>query len=402
MAKARFTEEDAALLAELGVEAEAKKAPARTPKEERIIAGFEEIQRFVEEHGRAPLHGEDKDIFERIYAARLDQIRRQAECTDLLMDFDHQGLLSGVVNEQGEAAAGLSDEELLDQLGVSAPVEGDVTELRHVQSRAEKRAAEEIANRAVCEDFDRFKPLFEAVRHDLDTGVRETTRFRKDAGFLKTDIRKGQYFILGGQTAYVAEVGEPFAAPNGEMDARMRVIYSNGTESNLLLRSMQRALYKDGTSRIISDPGAGPLFSENVDEDDASSGTIYVLRSKSDHPTVEEHREVLHKIGVTGGSVEKRIANAVHDATFLLADVEVVAAYELFNIDRTRLEKLIHKFFDAARLEIEIRDRFGNPVVPREWFLVPLFAIDEAVEKIKDGSITDYEYDPSSAKLTRL
>ena len=402
MAKARFTEEDAALLAELGVEAEAKKAPARTPKEERIIAGFEEIQRFVEEHGRAPLHGEDKDIFERIYAARLDQIRRQAECTDLLMDFDHQGLLSGVVDEQGEAAAGLSDEELLDQLGVSAPVEGDVTELRHVQSRAEKRAAEEIANRAVCEDFDRFKPLFEAVRHDLDTGVRETNQFRKDAGFLKTDIRKGQYFILGGQTAYVAEVGEPFAAPNGEMDARMRVIYSNGTESNLLLRSMQRALYKDGTSRIISDPGAGPLFSENVDEDDASSGTIYVLRSKSDHPTVEEHREVLHKIGVTGGSVEKRIANAVHDATFLLADVEVVAAYELFNIDRTRLEKLIHKFFDAARLEIEIRDRFGNPVVPREWFLVPLFAIDEAVEKIKDGSITDYEYDPSSAKLTRL
>ena len=181
----------------------------------------------------------------------------------------------------------------------------------------------------------------------------------------------------------------------------MRVIYSNGTESNLLLRSMQRALYKDETSRIISDPSAGPLFSENVEEDDAASGTIYVLRSKSDHPAVKEHREVLHKIGVTGGSVEKRIANAAHDATFLLADVEIVATYELFNINRTKLENLIHKFFDSARLEIEIKDRFGNPVVPREWFLVPLFAIDEAVEKIKDGSITDYEYDPSSAKLTR-
>ena len=402
MAKARFTEEDAALLAELGVEAEAKKTPARTPKEERIIAGFEEIQQFVEEHGRTPLHGEDKDIFERIYAARLDQIRRQAECTDLLMDFDHQGLLSGASGEQEEAAASLSDVELLDQLGISAPAEGDVTELRHVKSRAEKRAAEEIANRTICEDFEKFKPLFEAVQDDLDTGVRETNQFRKDAGFLKTDIKKGQYFILGGQTAYVAEVGEPFAAPNGQMDARMRVIYSNGTESNLLLRSMQRALYKDETSRIISDPSAGPLFSENVEEDDAASGIIYVLRSKSDHPTVKEHREVLHKIGVTGGSVEKRIANAAHDATFLLADVEIVATYELFNINRTKLENLIHKFFDAARLEIEIKDRFGNPVVPREWFLVPLFAIDEAVEKIKDGSITDYEYDPSSAKLTML
>ncbi|MDE0330701.1 MAG: GIY-YIG nuclease family protein [Nitrospinae bacterium] len=402
MTKARFTEEDAALLAELGVEAEAKKTPARTPKEERIIAGFEEIQRFVDEHGRTPLHGEDKDIFERIYAARLDQIRRQAECMDLLTDFDHQGLLSGASGEQEEAAVNLSDVELLYQLGVSAPVEGDVTELRHVKSRAEKRAAEEIANRTICEDFEKFKPLFEAVRNDLDTGVRETNQFRKDAGFLKADIKKGQYYILGGQTAYVAEVGEPFAAPNGEMDARMRVIYSNATESNLLLRSMQRALYKDETSRIISDPSAGPLFSENVEEDDAASGTIYVLRSKSDHPTVKEHREVLHKIGVTGGSVEKRIANAAHDATFLLAEVEIVATYELFNINRTKLENVIHKFFDSARLEIEIKDRFGNPVVPREWFLVPLFAIDEAVEKIKDGSITDYAYDPSSAKLTML
>jgi len=168
------------------------------------------------------------------------------------------------------------------------------------------------------------------------------------------------------------------------------------------MTSLQRALQKDERGRRVSDSSAGPLFSGNVDEDDAASGIIYVLRSRSDHLTVKEHREVLHKIGVTGGSVEKRIANATHDATFLLADVEIVATYELFNINRTKIEKLIHKFFDAARLEIEIRDRFGNPVVPREWFLVPLFAIDEAVEKIKDGSITDYEYDPSSAKLTML
>ncbi|MCY4239112.1 MAG: GIY-YIG nuclease family protein [Rhodospirillaceae bacterium] len=168
------------------------------------------------------------------------------------------------------------------------------------------------------------------------------------------------------------------------------------------MTSLQRALQKDERGRRVSDSSAGPLFSGNVDEDDAASGIIYVLRSRSDHLTVKEHREVLHKIGVTGGSVEKRIANATHDATFLLADVEIVATYELFNINRTKIEKLIHKFFDAARLEIEIRDRFGNPVVPREWFLIPLFAIDEAVEKIKDGSITDYEYDPSSAKLTML
>jgi len=126
-----------------------------------------------------------------------------------------------------------------------------------------------------------------------------------------------------------------------------------------------------------------------------------VLRSKSENPTVAEHREVLHKIGVTGGDVERRIANARHDATFLLADVEVVATYELFNINRTKLENLLHRFFDSARLEIEIKDRFGHPVVPREWFLVPLFVIDDVVEKLKDGTIAEYRYDAEQAKLKR-
>lgn len=402
MAKSTFTADDDALLAELGVEVEVKKVAARTPREERIIAGFEEIQRFVEQSGRLPSMAEGNDIFERIYATRLEQIRRQQECRDVLVDLDPQGLLDGASIEEEQNTETLSDDELLAELGVDVSAEDDVTNLRHVKSQAEKKAAEEIANRTICEDFDKFKPVFDAVQQELDSGSRETKKFRKDAGFLKTDIRQGQFFILGGQTAYIAEVGDFFAAPNGQTDARMRVIYANGTESDLLLRSMQRALYKDETSRVISDPSAGPLFSGTVEEEDASSGTIYVLRSKSDDPKVKEHRDVLHKIGVTGGSVEKRIANAAHDATFLLADVEIVATYELFNINRTKLENLIHKFFDSARLEIQIKDRFGQPVVPREWFLVPLFAIDEAVEKIKDGTIGEYRYDPALAALVEI
>jgi len=399
MAKSQFTHEDDALLAELGVEVEAKKVAARTPREERIIAGFEEIQRFVEEHGRVPAHGEDKDIFERIYATRLDQIRRQKECYELVSDMDHQGLLGAASPEVESQADSLSDDELLAELGVEVSAENDVRNLRHVKTRAEIRAAEEIANRTKCEDFDIFKPLFDAVQKDIDTGVRNTVKIRKDAGFSKTSITKGQFFILGGQVAYIAEVGDPIKAPNGDTDARLRVIYSNGTESDLLLRSLQRALYKDEASRIITDPSMGPLFSDTQAEDDLASGTIYVLRSKSEHPQVKEHRDVLHKIGVTGGSVEKRIANASKDPTFLMADVEIVATYELYNINRTKLEKLIHRFFERAQLDVQIKDRFGQPVVPREWFLVPLFVIDELVEKIKDGTISDYKYDPKSACL---
>lgn len=108
-----------------------------------------------------------------------------------------------------------------------------------------------------------------------------------------------------------------------------------------------------------------------------------------------------HKIGVTGGKVETRIANAELESSYLLAKVEVVVTYKLLGINRTRMENIFHKLFAPARLNITINDRFGNPVQPEEWFLVPLFVSDEAVSLIKDGSITDYIYDPGAARLVK-
>ena len=383
---------------ELAEFAQPAKPVGRSPREERVIAGFEEIQRFVEQHGRAPQHGEDRDIFERLYAVRLDRLRAQEDCRALLEALDHQQLLSVEVTGVAEPSAEFSLDDLAAELEGAAGDES-ITQLRHVRTSADKRVAEEIAERDKCEDFDRFEPLFAAAQRDLDAGVRTTRPFVRDAGLLKADITEGQFFILGGQMAYVAEVGETFRAPNGETDARLRVVYSNGTESNLLRRSLQRALYKDEAGRRITEPAAGPLFAEDSAGDDQASGTIYVLRSKSDHPLVVANREVLHKIGVTGGDVARRIGAARLDPTFLMADVEIVATYNLFNVNRGRLENLIHRIFDPARLDIEVKDRFGNPVIPREWFLVPLFVIDEAVAKIKDGTITDCIYDPSAARL---
>jgi len=388
-----FTEDDDALLAELGVEVEAKKAKKLTPREERIIAGFEEIQRFVEQQGHHPRHGEDKDIFERLYAVRLDRLRALEECQELLSSLDHQGLLSGASAGPAEPAETMSDDELLAELEVTAAAD-DIGELRHVRSSAEKRAAEEIANRERCEEFSAFKPLFEQVESELKSGQRTTRRFGKNA-----TIELYQWFILDGQTAYVADVGDDFDSPQGKKDARLRVIFSNGTESNLLRLSLVRALYKDETSRRITEPDAGPLFGNTLEEDDLESGTIYVLRSHSKHPFVSEHRELIHKIGVTGGKVESRIANAARDATYLLADVEVVASYKLAGINRIKLEKMLHQIFAAAQIELTINDRFGHPVKPKEWFLVPLHVIDEAVALIINGSITELRYDPEQAAL---
>ncbi len=389
-----FTDEDDALLAELGVEIETKKVAARTPQEERIIAGFDEIQRFVDQNGRIPGHGEDKDIFERLYATRLERLRELGEGRDLLLDMDHQGLLASGKPVKDADLEDIDDDALLAELGIAAEAPS-ISDLKHVRSTSEKKAAEDVAGREKCEDFDTFKPLFEQIQKELDSGIRETRKFE-----LKAEIEPGRFFIVGGQKAYVAEMGDIELTDHGRTDARLRVVFDNGTQSKMLMRSLQRALNADGEAgRRITEPNAGPLFSDETAEGDEASGTIYVLRSRSDHPLVAANRELVHKIGVTSNDVEKRIAGAQLQTTFLMAKVDVVATYDLYNINRSKLETLLHRIFAPAQLDIEIPDRLGRPMKPREWFLVPLFAIEEAVERIKDGTISRYVYDPQSANL---
>lgn len=389
--------DDDELLAELGVEVAPLKASSHTPREERIIAGFEDILRFYEANGRAPLHGEQQDIFERLYAVRLDQIRKLPEAQTLLAALDKHGLLAGASPIAANVEA-MDEDELLAQLGVdAAPAENSITVLKHVRSHAEKKAAEEIAGRKSCEDFDRFKPLFAEVELGLKDGTWITKPFAKDAS-----IELGDFFILGGQITYVAEFLEGSITKDGRDNPRLRVIFNNRTESDLLLRSLSRSLYPDGDTQVgrrLIKVDAGKLFGSTAEPDDIETGTIYVLRSQSDHPFITEHRELIHKIGVTGGDVKTRIAAAKTDATYLLADVEVVATYKLHNLNRTKIENIFHRLFAAVQLDLTIEDRFKNPVRPREWFLVPLHVIDEAVEHLRDGTIANVSYDSKTARL---
>lgn len=376
--------------------APAEQPSGRPPREERVIAGFEEIQRFVEKHGRPPQHGEDRDIFERLYAVRLDRLRALPDCRALLLPLDHQQLLSDAPRV-AEPAAPYNVDHLAAELA-GAEAGEDITVLRHVRTSAHKRAAEEMADRKPCTDFAAFQPLFERVAKDVKTGLRQSQPITAGS----RSIEAGDFFVLDGVIVYVAELGEALKTTAGEVDRRLRLIFANGTESNLLLRSLQRAFYNDPAARRLATPETGQLsFGGELEPDDVESGTIYVLRSNSDHPYVAQHRELIHKIGVTGGKVEARIAGAELDSTYLLAAVEVVATYKLAGINRSRMEGLFHKLFAPARLGITIQDRFGRPVQPEEWFLVPLFVIDEAVARIKDGSITGYLYDPSAAKLVK-
>lgn len=377
---------------ELAAFAAPDKKTGKSARDERIIAGFEEIQRFYDQHGRVPQHGEDRDIFERLYAVRLDRLRTQDDCRAVLLPLDKHGLLAGAAVSNA-AGQDLSEDELAEALEGMSSGE-DIRDLKHVRATAEVKAAEEIANRTRCEDFEKFKPLFKQVQDELKSGERQSFTFEK-----YTEINQGDYFIVDGVIAYVAEVNNPFVNDDGRQDARLRLIYSSGAESNLLMRSLQKALWKDESGRRLVKQDLGPLFRDTLEEGDEQSGTLYVLRSLSTVPFIVEHKSVIHKIGVTGGQIETRIANAALDATFLLADVEIVATYKLAGINRTKIEKLLHRIFARAQLDLAIKDRFGNPVKPREWFMLPLKVIDEAVERIRDGSITRVMYDPETASL---
>lgn len=372
-----------------------KKEAAYTAREERIIAGFEDIERFYEEHGRLPLHGEERDIFERLYAVRLDRLRELDECRSLLAAFDKHGLLD-------RAAPSTPQDDDLDTDDLMAELAGlgegdDITQLKYVRSAEEKRAADEVARREKCPDFAEFEPLFKKVKEELADGSRITRPFE-----LKAEIRPGAFFIVGGIMTYVAEIGEIFTNTQGKTDARLRVIFDNGTQSGMLMRSLQRQLNEDEAGRRITEPSPGPLFADKAEDGESETGTIYVLRSNSDHPLVSAHREVIHKIGVTSGSVETRIAGAEKSSTYLLAGVEIVATYKVYGVNCQKLEALLHKVFAGAKYDLTIQDRFGHAVKPREWFLVPINVIDEAVQRIRDRTIVDYRYDREVGALVQL
>lgn len=386
------------LLDDLGEEFEPVATGGRSAKEQRIIAGFEEIVRWMEEHGRLPQHGEDRDIFERLYAVRLESIRASVECRVFLETIDTRGLLGPASDEPRSDCVEepTSAEALLAELGVAPGPVDDLARLVHVRSRDEIRAAEEVAQRTPCKDFVGFKTLFEAVQRDLKSGARQTIPYKDNAG-----AKPGDLFILDGQKVVVAEMGQPFVSDYGRPDRRLRVVYDNGTESDLLLRSLQRALNKDKASRRITEPNLGPLFSDQEEPDDLPTGQIYILRSKSDDAFVAQNRTVIHKIGVTGGDVKSRIANAKKDPTYLLAEVEVVATFKLANINRKKLESLLHKFFAGARLDVALKDRFGAHAEPKEWFLVPLPVIEDVIGRLMDGTLGDYRYDAQNAAVVK-
>jgi hypothetical protein len=364
--------------------------------EEAIYYGtFQEILHFLDKNGREPSI-ESENIHEAKLAARLEKIRSSSEAKSSLEPFDSSGILHSVsMNKKSKQTLSTIDEVLSSSL---LEDEDDIFNFKHVTVDTKKQSSsDDMAKRTKCLDFEKFESLFKRIQLELDSGIRRTEKIEGIA-----DIKSGQAFVLYGLIAYVAEIGEKKERRKGHHNARMRVIYSNGMESNILLRSFGAALYKDSAARAITGSSDGSMF-DTVNEDTGlyKTGVIYVLRSKSEQPEVKKHQSYLHKIGVTKSDVKRRVANAAKDPTYLLADVEIVAEYTLHNMNPNATEKLLHAFFRDAQADIKIPDRFGSLVQPKEWFFLPLELIKQAVRLLNDGTIADFRYDSKAIEIVR-
>lgn len=398
--------------------------------DEKLFQAFLEITTFYETHGREPsLDAVGFD--EKSLATKLKRIRSRYATNEQLRQLDNYGILSSEELEFAvavEAPPAHTDQDRFLESLRSAPVttkddviipddddfdgtpgdissflskigesQGDIFNLKYVKRSTEKAGAPDyVAQRVRCRNFHEFEPLFETVNREIDQGVREAIPFRKEY-----EIEAGQFFILKGLMVYIAEIGEEFEK-NGKKNARMRVIFSNGTEADNLLRSLARELYKDEYGRRITDPKTRGLFSNQPSEGDIGTGTVYVLQSMSEHSRITPIRKYLHKIGVTRSSVKTRIGNAVNDPTYLLADVKIVAEFKIFNVKAAKVEKLLQTYFDKARADITIEDRFGKPVRSTEWFFVLPSVVKEAVDRLIDGSLGHTYYDPKQAKIRKI
>ena len=347
-------------------------------EEERLVESFYEIIEFYRQEGREP----DNDLTnmqEAKLAMRLSNLRTDREKAKALVDLDEFGLLVPV--KQPESIDDILDDDDLNLLGNSE--EDSIFTLRHVPQDIEM--PDHIAQRKPCADFSSFEPLFEQCHAALKSGKRTLLPFANEQ-----QIQKGQFFVLKGVLTYVAEVGAKEKI-SGKTNARLHCVFENGTESDMLLRSLARELHKDGR-RVTEHEDRLMDDLNNISDEDGQTGFIYILRSLSTDPQITSIKD-LYKIGFSTVPVKERVKNAAEDPTYLMAPVHIVETFECFNLNPQKLELLLHKFFGRVCLEVDVFDRAGKRITPREWFIAPLPVIEETIELIISGRIVDYVYD---------
>lgn len=353
---------------------------------QRLVNSFLEINEFIRKNNREP--SANGDIFEHKLYSRLNSLASDKDKISILVDYDEFGLL-----KEKEEKAPKSMKDLLkdDDLGILTSEEEDIFINKHVPKITSM--PDYVAKRKPCKDFDKFEEKFQNCQNDLASQKRILKKFKKEQ-----QIEAGSFFVLKGVLLLVDKVGEKQEV-NGKINARLRCIFENGTESNMLLRSLAAELYKDGRRVTENKDNLSDLFVQ-VTKEDQETGFIYILKSLSDNEKIRSI-ENLYKIGFSKTSVEERIKNAKNDPTYLMSDVQIVATFKCFNLNPQKLESLLHTFFGSSCLNLDIFDNNKKRHTPREWFIAPFFVVENAIELIIAGKITNYRYDPENEVIIK-
>jgi len=363
----------------------AKKTP-QTTEEEKLLAGFQEILRFVESHEVAPSEYGDQ-LSERLLFARLEAIRRDPVQRVMLKKFDEYGLIHMQEDKTPMSIKDVLDDDFLDSLDHGG---SEILTIKNIPLGRDIESPDHVAQRKPCKNFSLFEDQFKQCQEEIKHGKRFLLPFANES-----QIEAGMFYVLRGVLVLVSEVGER-TKKNGKWNARSRCIFENGTESDMLARSLARELYKDGRRVTeLEDRLLSPMI---VTNEDKASGHIYVLRSLSENTEIKSTPN-LYKIGLSRRSVETRIQNAQNEATYLMAPVAVVSTFQCFNVNLDKLEKLIHRFFDSAKVDIQVTDLEGRYVTPNEWFSVPLPCVTHAIRLLITGKILKYRYDRKTEEI---
>lgn len=395
MSKKKLSIEDIFNDDDLGILKENEPSAGSASPESRLIDSFEEINAFVDEHGREPEQG--NGILEMRLHLRLKGLRENDKKKFQLKDADRHDLL--FETKKPESIDDILDDDL--DIIDDNDIDESLFEFKHTPK--DRKETDYVARRKPLSEreFEPYDKMFKKVHKEIKLGLRQLRAFKN----VEKNLQEGNFYILDGLLLYL-EIGDISKAirkigDRERRDVRTRTVFDNGTFSNMFYRSLGKQLHKNG--RVVSaldSESEKQLFSnaELVDDTDKESGWIYVLRSKSNNPDINNIKD-LYKIGFTTVPVKKRIINAEREATYFYSDVEIVESYKCYNVNTQKFENLIHRFFKQAQLQVDIYDKNNNRVTPREWFVVPFDIIDRAIGLFNSGDIVNYYYDHENEKI---
>ena len=367
--------------------------------DQRLIDSFDEINLFIDKNQREP--SDSKDINERKLYIRLKELKKDFEKITVLRDFDKHNLF-----KKAKSIKTVDDILENDVLGLLDDDPENIFNIKNIPKIGDREKADFIARRKPCKNFSKYEEKFKEVQKEIKTGDRKLLLFKE------SHLQEGRYYVLDGILSFLESIEKPkikifkdkTQGSRKRLDARIRCIFENGLESNMYLRSFQKELYNNGSTVIQSNEDDLKQFNEgfsNINLNDKESGYIYVLSSLSEKIEIQSIKN-LYKIGYCTSSVEKRIENSEKETTFLMSGVKIVSAYKTFNLNPQKFENIIHNFFSERCLDIKVSDLNGKLKKPKEWYIVPIRIIEEAIQLIINNQIQNYKFDHINDKIIKI